>query len=332
MILILGLLLPFVFLLILYLLGPKPEDPVFDMSLPNLSPHLFEIAEEIEERELGTPNIRPDNEARIIWAQVQAEKTEYALVYLHGFSASQGDGAPVHRQFAECFGCNLYLPRLHEHGLKTKEPLLNFDPELFMQSALEAYAVGKKIGEKVILMGTSTGASLALYMAAQFPEIHGLILLSPNIELFDKKTRLLNKPWGLQIARAILRDKYRRSESKGDKLSEYWDNFYRLEAAVLLKNMIQHTMKPEIFAKVHQACFVGYYYKNEQEQDQTVSVAHTKLMFEQLGTDPAKKHLQNFPEAGDHCIGSEIWSEAWEEVRDACIEFGIEKLGMHKES
>lgn len=329
MILFLGLALPFIFLFILYLLGPKPEAPIFDMRLPELKGHLFEIAEDIDRREAANPAIRTDNEARIIWADVQAEKTEYALVYLHGFSASQGDGAPVHIQFAEHFSCNLYLPRLQAHGLDSDEPLLDFHPEAFMKSTLEAYAVGKRIGEKVILMGTSTGASLALYLAAHFPEIHGLILLSPNIELFDKKTLLLDKPWGLQIARAILKDKYKRSDSKTEKRSEYWDEFYRLEAAVLLKSMIHHTMTPEIFSRVNQATFVGYYYKNEQEQDQTVSVVHSKRMFEQLGTETAHKRLENFPNAGDHCIGSEIWSKEWEAVRDACIRFGTEILGMH---
>lgn len=328
MILLVGLFLPFLFLFILYLLGPKPEAPVFDMRLPILEGHLFEIAEDIDKREAGIERIRPDNEARIIWAQVQAEKTEYSLVYLHGFSASQGDGSPVHMQFAEHFSCNLYLPRLQAHGVHSEEPLLDFHPEAFMKSALEAYAVGKKIGEKVILMGSSTGASLALYLAAHFPEIHGLILLSPNIELFDKKTALLDKPWGLHIARAVLKDKYKRSDSKVEKRSDYWDEYYRLEAAVLLKSMIKHTMKPEIFSQVQQATFVAYYYKNEKEQDQTVSVAHTKRMFEQLGTMPESKRILNFPDAGDHCIGSDIWSGQWEEVRDAAIEFGEEILGM----
>lgn len=331
MVLLLGLLLPFLFLLILYLLGPKPEEPIFDLTLPQLKEHLFEIAEDIDQQEQSTKNIRPDNEARIIWAQLQAEKTEYSVVYLHGFSASQGDGAPVHTEFAAHFGYNIYLPRLQAHGLSSEEPLLDFDHEKFMKSAVEAYAIGKRIGEKVILMGSSTGASLALYLAAHFPDIHSLILLSPNIELFDKKTKLLDKPWGLQIARTVLQDRYKRSTSDPEKKSTYWDEHYRLEAAVLLKSLIKHTMKPEIFAQIHQPCFVGYYYKNEIEQDQTVSVAHTKLMFDQLGTKDSDKYLQNFPEAGDHCIGSSIWSNSWELVRDATIKFGKEYLKLKPE-
>lgn len=331
MIWILGFIVPLLFFLIVYLLGPKPEKPQFDLSLPELSPHLFEIEEAINQQEALIPNIREDNEARIIWSHVQAEATEYAIVYLHGFSASQGDGRPVHIQFAEHFASNLYLPRLQAHGLDNKEALLDFDPVAYMKSAVDAYAVGRKLGKKLILMGTSTGASLALYLAAHFPDIHGLILISPNIELFDKKTFLLNRPWGLQLARAILKSKYRKSEVKKEEQSPYWDHDYRLEAAVQVKNLIDHSMYKDIFSKVKQPTFVAYYYKNELEQDQTVSVTAIKRMFEQLGTSAQEKRLENFPDAGDHCIGSDIWSSAWEALRDRSILFAKEVLDMQAE-
>ncbi len=56
-------------------------------------------------------------------------KTEYSLVYLHGFSASQAEGDPVHRNIAKLFGCNLYLSRLAEHGIDTAEPMMNLTAE-----------------------------------------------------------------------------------------------------------------------------------------------------------------------------------------------------------
>ena len=66
-------------------------------------------------------------------------KTEYAVVYLHGFSASQEEGDPVHYQFAQKFGCNLYLSRLYAHGIDTTEPLGNFTAEEVWNSAKEAF-------------------------------------------------------------------------------------------------------------------------------------------------------------------------------------------------
>ena len=70
--------------------------------------------------------LKPDNEARIIWVNDSTkQKTDYAIVYLHGFSASQEEGDPVHYQFAQNFGCNLFLHRFEDHGIDTTEPLLN---------------------------------------------------------------------------------------------------------------------------------------------------------------------------------------------------------------
>ena len=52
--------------------------------------------------------VKPNNEAKIIWADSNHQQTDYAIVYLHGFSASQMEGDPVHRNIAKQFHCNLY--------------------------------------------------------------------------------------------------------------------------------------------------------------------------------------------------------------------------------
>src|SRR5690606_40829618 len=110
--------------------------------------------------------LKPDNEARIVWADRAGAKTEYAVVYLHGFSASQKEGDPVHRRFAAEFGCNLYLARLADHGIDTVEALINFTTDRWWASAREALVIGKQLGDKVILMSTSTGGTMALALAA----------------------------------------------------------------------------------------------------------------------------------------------------------------------
>jgi hypothetical protein len=64
------------------------------------------------------------------------------VVYLHGFSASQEEGDPVHYEFAQKFGCNLYLSRLEDHGVDTTQPLANVTADRLWNSAKEAYAIG----------------------------------------------------------------------------------------------------------------------------------------------------------------------------------------------
>src|SRR5712672_454164 len=175
------LVIPFV-LLIIYVAGPSPGKPVYSPVMPPVPDSLHDIELYVQQNE-SAHHLKPDNEARIIWANDSVpEITNYSIVYLHGFSASQKEGDPVHRNIAAEFGCNLYLSRLAEHGIDTSEQLLNLTADNYWESAKQALAIGQKIGRKVILMGTSTGGSLALQLAVAFPQdVAALILLSPNI-------------------------------------------------------------------------------------------------------------------------------------------------------
>src|SRR5258705_2169244 len=190
-------------LIIVYFLGPQPASPKFTKDLPTVPAEPAALEKYISDHE-STHKLKPDNEARILWWNDSLkEKTEYAVVYLHGFSASQEEGDPVHYEFAQKFGCNLYLSRLEDHGVDTTEPLANVTADRLWNSAKEAYAIGKQLGKKVILMATSTGGTLALKLATEYPDIAGLILLSPNIAINDPNAWLLNNHCGLVIARMV---------------------------------------------------------------------------------------------------------------------------------
>ncbi|MFR6382415.1 MAG: alpha/beta hydrolase [Odoribacter splanchnicus] len=64
--------------------------------------------------------------------------------------------------------------------------------------------IAHKLGKKVIIMGTSTGCTLALMLAADFPVlVDALILYSPNIKIKNPMAPLLSGPWGLQISGAV---------------------------------------------------------------------------------------------------------------------------------
>src|SRR5688572_31222215 len=158
-------------LIIVYFLGPQPSTPKYNSELPNIPSDAIQLEKYIADNE-AKHKLKPDNEARILWYNdFTKEKTEYAIVYLDGFSASQEEGDPVHYQFAKKFGCNLYLSRLAEHGIDTAEAMANLTADKLWNSAKEAYAIGQSLGKKVILMATSTGGTLALKLAAEYPEI-----------------------------------------------------------------------------------------------------------------------------------------------------------------
>ena len=317
-------------LLIIYLAGPNPATPKYDKSMPVL-PVTDSIETFIGSKERAH-RLRPNNEARIVWANDSLKQiTEYAIVYLHGFSASQQEGDPVHRNIARAFHCNLYLSRLAEHGIDTSEQLVNLTVDKYWESAKEALAIGRRLGKKVILMGTSTGATQALQLAATYPnDVAGLVLYSPNIAINDPNAWLLNNPWGLQIARLVLKSKYNTPKDPRAIYKQYWNTPYRLEATVALEEMLETSMNKSIFEDINQPVLMLYYYKSETEQDKVVKVSAMKKMFDQLKTPDAKKRSVALPKTGDHVIASPIKSGDIESVEKETSRFMEEIMQMRK--
>jgi pimeloyl-ACP methyl ester carboxylesterase len=306
-----------VLLYILYLLGPSPSTPVYSKELPAIPSAPAALETYIRDNE-ARHKLKPDNEARIVWANDSSRSmTEYAIVYLHGFSASQGEGDPVHRYTARRYGCNLYLSRMAEHGIDTPEAMVNLTADEYWESAKQALAIGQQLGKKVILMGTSTGGSLALQLAAAFPDkVAALILMSPNIAINDPNAWMVNNHWGLQIAHMVTGSPYIISkEDYGPLYRQYWYPKYRSEAVVALEEYLETAMVKPTFEKVTQPVEMLYYYKDPVHQDSTVKVSAALEMFDQLSTPANLKYKEAIPEAGTHVICSSIRSHDVESVK-----------------
>ncbi|MBX2942150.1 MAG: alpha/beta hydrolase [Cyclobacteriaceae bacterium] len=318
---------PILLLLGVYFLGPEPEKPKFDLVMPAIPTDPDQLESFVTENE-AKHKVKPDNEARIVWLDSSRQKTEYSVVYLHGFSASQKEGDPVHKDFAKKFGCNLYLPRLSDHGIDTTEQLLYFTADRLWESAKEALAIGKAIGNKVILMSTSTGGTMALMLAAEYPDdVYALINMSPNIEINDPSAFMLNNPWGLQVARMVIGSDYQEIDYKPERLP-YWNAKYRLESLTQLQELLEDKMNRKTFSRVTQPSLTLYYYKDEQHQDPTVKVSAILRMNEELGTPAALKEAIAIPDVGAHVIGSYLVSKDLKSVEKAINAFAEQKLGL----
>lgn len=312
-------------LILLYAFGPHPTTPVYSMQLPVVPAEPLRLEKYIEQNE-AKHILKTNNEARIVWYNDSLkQKTKYAIVYLHGFSASQEEGRPIHTNIAKEFGCNLYLSRLAEHGIDTAEPMVHFTPEAYWESAKEAFMIGRQLGEKVILMGTSTGCTNALQLAASYPgDVGALVLLSPNVALFNDKAWVLNKPWGLQIANLVNGGDHIVSEDPRPIYKQYWYWRYPLVATTQLQEYLQTTMTEETFQQVKQPLLMLYYYKDDIHQDSVVSIPAMLKMYDELGTPKEKKIKESIPNAGNHVLGSYIRSKDLLSVQQA-IEGFMEK-------
>lgn len=312
-----------------YFLGPSPSSPKYTKELPVVPAEPAALEKYILDHD-ALHKLKPDNEARILWLNDSLKQpTEYAVVYIHGFSASQEEGDPVHYDFAQKFGCNLYLPRLEDHGVDTTEPLANVTADRLWNSAKEAYAIGKQLGKKIILMSTSTGGTLALKLAAEYPDIAGLILLSPNIAINDPNAWMLNNHWGLQIAR-LVKGNYIHAKDTTALYKQYWNQTYCVESIVQVEELLETTMKESTFKKVTQPTLLLYYYKDEDQQDPVVKVSAMKRMFLQLGTPDSLKRQVAIPNAGEHVIGSYVKSKDLQTVQNEIEKFAVEKLHLEQ--
>jgi pimeloyl-ACP methyl ester carboxylesterase len=319
-------------LVVAYLLGPQPEEPEYGTNIPTVPAGAEQLEAYVKANEF-VHKLKPDNEARIIWANDSTkQKTNYAIVYLHGFSASQAEGEPVHRNIAKKFGCNLYLSRLAGHGIDTINPMIGFTASGYWESAKQALAIGRSLGDSVILMATSTGGTLALQLAATFPRhVAALVLLSPNIAINNDKAYLLNNPWGLQIAKLVTGADAITAKDSRTIYKKYWYHHYRYEPTVELEELLETTMTRETFARVKQPALLLYYYKDAIHQDSVVSVPAMLTMFNQLRTAPENKIKKAMPKAGNHVIGSYIKSEDVQGVQHEVEDFMEKVIKVRKQ-
>lgn len=317
-------------LTIVYFLGPSPEAPDYSIALQKYPDDPGALEQLIASTEAAR-KLKPDNEARIVWYNDSLKnKTPWAIVYLHGFTASQEEGDPVHEAFAKKYGCNLYLSRLAEHGLDTTENMINLTADNYYRSAVEALSIGRQLGEKVMLMATSTGGTLALKLAQQFPDdVDALVLMSPNIAVNDGAAFLLNNHWGFQLAKMVTGGVYLGTEPDTiPKVPLYWSRNYRLEAAVAMEELVETSMHKKTFEAVKQPLLLLYWYKNEEVQDDVVKVDAMMQMFDALGTPADKKQKHAIPNAGNHVIGCYIRSNDVESVQQHTNAFAETVLGM----
>lgn len=297
-----------------------------ELHIPELPDSLENLAIQVKNLEYLAGYIKPDNEARIVWKHNSPQKTRFSLVYLHGFSASQGEAEPLHRQLADYMGANLYVSRLACHGTQPDD-FNKLTAQNYLNSAIRAVEIGKKIGDKCIVAGSSTGALLALYLAASLEGIHGLYLYSPLLEFRDSAALLLQrKVIRLTASTFLSKIKLRRKKSANFEVSKYWYLSYPFRGVITLAELLYALSTVEVFQNVTQPVFMGYYYKSKLLQDPTVSVAAMLKMYNNLGTPLARKKKIAYPEAQSHVITSSLISSVYQEVLEDSKAFFDEKF------
>ena len=127
-------------------------------------------------------------------------------MYLHGFSATLEEIRPVPDLVAEALGANIVYPWLTGHG-RDGAALGRARAGDWLDDTAEALAVARGIGRRVLVMGTSTGGTLAAYAAGEpdmVARVAGIAMIAPNFGIAAPAARILGWPgariWGPWIA------------------------------------------------------------------------------------------------------------------------------------
>ena len=286
---------------------------------------LKELEEVVNTQEGQIKDIKKDNNASISWGQKPYEKTDLSFVYLHGFGASKMEAQPVIGHLADQFKANVYYARLKGHGRNSVKGYKELTKENYIKSADKAYQIGNRLGDKVVLISTSTGGTLSLSLAKKYKDIAGLIMYSPFVGLKNPMMAQITTEKGKAQFKKMIGGEVRHMDRPDDE-AKYWSTDYHINAYVALIDLVQTEMNKGTFQEIKAPVFLGYYYKNEEEQDQVVSVQAMRDMFRQLSTPGELKTKKAFPQTGNHVIASDLRSANWQGVEEASLQFITDKI------
>lgn len=191
--------------------------------------------------ESGFDDITPGVEKRVIWAGAPGQVTSLALVYIHGFSATSEEIRPVPDAVAEGLDANLHYTRLAGHG-RGGDAMAEASVGDWMRDVAEALAVGRVIGDEVVVMATSTGATLAAVAALDeglSDAVKGWIFVSPNFGINNPAAPLLTMPAARQILPPLVGSE-RSFEPQGEDHGRYWTTRYPTVAVLPMAALVQH--------------------------------------------------------------------------------------------
>ena len=196
-------------------------------------------------RESRFDDIVPGAEARIRWAGTAGARTDWALVYLHGFSASSEEIRPVPEDVARALGANLYLARLTGHG-RDGAAMADATADDWGRDTAQAIAIAGRLGDRVALISTSTGGTLGAIAAGAFADaVDAVVMISPNFGPRNPSARLLTLPGAKWWIPAIAGET-RSFETVNDAHARYWTERYPTVAVLPMQAAVDRARAADL--------------------------------------------------------------------------------------
>ncbi len=256
-------------------------------------------------REAAVPGIRDGMQKQIIWRDPERrDKRPWAVVNIHGFSASKEELRPLPDLVAEGLDANLFFTRLAGHG-RSAAAMAEPTADDWLDDMAEALEVGRLLGDRVLVIGMSTGATLAAWAALRDDMRDGMdaiVFISPNFEVRGNGTRYMTMPWARQLLRLLVGSVNPLRTGNSD-FGNAWSIGYPAEAWLPMAAAVRYLQHLPMAQARQPALFI------HSPADKVISVPHVRAAHREWGGTP--KALIEVTDAEDpmqHIIAGQIIS------------------------
>lgn len=259
----------------------------------------------LAQTEGGVAGLRSGWEKGIVWGSPggRKERTGLAIVYFHGFPASRREVSPLCERLGAALGANVYFHRLAGYGT-TGEALAAARVEDWMRDGAEALAAGQRLGQRVLVVATSTGATLALALAGTEAgqAIDGLVLISVNLGPRDKRAELIVFPGAVTVL-PLLFGQNQSWEPASEEENHHWMNPYPTRAVAPMMDLVKAVRRSPL-EQIRQPSLWLFH-----PQDRVVDPAEIRKGFARLGS-AEKSLLMVAPvdHIGNHVLAGDLLS------------------------
>ena len=286
----------------LFFLGPVnefgPDTPTARQAPPTA---LADLDPWLQTSESKFEGLRPGTAKGVVWASADKQQTPWSVVYIHGFSASRLETAPLADQVAKALGANLFYTRLSGHGLPG-QAMGEVSAQDWMADTLEAVQIGKSLGNKVLVISCSTGSTLSTWLGTTplAADVSAFVFISPNFGLKNKMSELINGHWGPYIATAVSGDTIRYEQTDPREVVA-WTGSYPTKALFPMMALVKKVRESDL-SRFQTPVFVLY-----SAADQTVDPEHIKTAFASMGSKQKSIDAVTYSQSkGQHVLAGDI--------------------------
>ena len=220
------------------------------------------ITEYLKLKESKLNDIKEGVQKRVIWANKENQKTSLSIIYIHGFSASSEEIRPLPDLIAKKLKANLFYTRLKGHG-RDGIAMGQASIKHWIYDLQEAIEIGSRIGDKVLVISSSTGGTLSSFASLDknlSRNILSFIFISPNFGINHKLANLLTWPLAKYWLKIFIGE-MREIKPRNKLNAKFWTLKYPNNALIPMANLV-HKINRKSFNEVENDSYLMRHKQN----------------------------------------------------------------------